>query len=372
MKLIDRYVGRGVVITTLYGLFVLSLVLVLGNIFKELLDLMINRNVPVKYLFLFMLYVLPFSFTFTVPWGFLTAVLLVFGRMSADNEMIALRSCGTSLLRVCMPVLGVAILLSAFTFWINTNIAPRALDAMRTSIVTIARSNPEALFVADEVISQFEGRKIFIRGKDGNKLSGVTLIEETQGARPGRIITADAGEIDVDEASGELLLTLRGARFEQRDEKAEDDYMKIRHGVSIGEATLAIQLEDLVSKYWLSRPLRAYTLTELWDYLPTARKDPDKNLASRVMVELSKRISLSFACIAFAMVAMPLGVTAQRKETSVGFAISLALAFSYFFFVVLAETFRDNAAAYPWLVLWTPNILFIGLGLWLLMRLDYR
>ena len=67
MKLIDRYIGRGVVITTIYGLFVLSLVLVLGNIFKELLDLMINRDVPVKYLFMFMLYVLPFSFTFTVP-----------------------------------------------------------------------------------------------------------------------------------------------------------------------------------------------------------------------------------------------------------------------------------------------------------------
>jgi hypothetical protein len=48
IKLIDRYVGSGVVITTIYGLFVLSLVLVLGNIFKELLDLMINRDVPVK------------------------------------------------------------------------------------------------------------------------------------------------------------------------------------------------------------------------------------------------------------------------------------------------------------------------------------
>ena len=160
MKLIDRYVGRGVVITTIYGLFVLSLVLVLGNIFKELLDLMINRDVPVKYLFMFMLYVLPFSFTFTVPWAFLTAVLLVFGRMSADNETVALRACGTSLLRVCLPVLGVAVLLSAFTFWINTTIAPQALDAMRNSIATIARSNPQSLFVADEVFLSGTAAKI--------------------------------------------------------------------------------------------------------------------------------------------------------------------------------------------------------------------
>jgi LPS export ABC transporter permease LptF len=372
MKLIDRYVGRGVVVTTIYGLFVLSLVLVLGNIFKELLDLMINRDVPVKYLFMFVLYVLPFSFTFTVPWAFLTAVLLVFGRMSADNEMIALRACGTSLLRVCLPVLGVAVLLSAFTFWINTSVAPQALDAMRNSIATIARSNPQSLFVADEVIDEFAGRKIFIGGKDGNKLENVTLIEEASGAQPARIILASEGEIDVDDEGGELLLTLRNARFEQRDEKAPDDLAKIRHGISVGEATVSIRLLDLVNTYWLSKPLRAYTLRELWDYLPEAGAQNDPELVSRVKVEMSKRVSLSLACIAFAIVAMPLGVTAQRKETSIGFAISLALAFSYFFFVVLAEMLRDNVALHPYLLLWVPNILFIGVGAWLLKRLDYR
>ena len=372
IKLIDRYVGRGVVITTIYGLFVLSLVLVLGNIFKELLDLMINRDVPVKYLFMFMLYVLPFSFTFTVPWAFLTAVLLVFGRMSADNEMVALRACGTSLFRVCLPVLGVAVLLSAFTFWINTTVAPRALDAMRNSIVTIARSNPQSLFVADEVIDEFAGRKIFIGGKDGNRLSNVTLIEEAAGAQPQRVILAQEGEIDVDDEGGELLLTLRNARFEQREEKAPDDFSQIRHGISVGEATMSIQLMDLVNNYWLSKPLRAYTLKELWDYLPEAKAQNDPELVNRVKVEMSKRLSLSLACIAFAIVAMPLGVTAQRKETSVGFAISLALAFGYFFFVVLAEMLRDNTALHSYLLLWVPNVLFIGIGAWLLKRLDYR
>jgi lipopolysaccharide export LptBFGC system permease protein LptF len=372
MKLIDRYVGSGVVVTTIYGLFVLSLVLVLGNIFKELLDLMINRDVPAKYIFLFMLYVLPFSFTFTVPWGFLTAVLLVFGRMSADNEMIALRACGTSLLRVCLPVVGVAVVLSAFTFWINTTVAPQALDAMRVSIVTIARSNPESLFVADEVIGEFAGKKIFVGSKDGSQLLQVTVIEEGGAARPDRIIMAESGEIDVDEEAGELLLTLRKARFEQREPGAEEDLARIRHGVSIGEATVAIQLQDLVSSYWLKRPLRAYTLQELWNSLPEARKDDDPKREGRIMLEMSKRISLSFACVAFALVAMPLGVTAQRKETSIGFGISLVLAFSYFFFVVLAEMLRDNAAAYPWLLLWVPNLLFIGIGTWLLFRLDHR
>lgn len=370
MNLIDRYVGRSVLIAAMYGVFVLSVVLVLGNIFKELLDLLINRDVPLRYVLLFMLYVLPFSLTFTVPWGFLTSVLLVFGRMSADNEMIALRACGVSLLRVCLPVLGVGLLLSLFTFWINADVAPRAEQAMRDSIATMARSNPAALFVPDEVVSQFQGKQIFVGGKDGDRLSNLTIIEQTEGGIPLRITYAREGRIASDEARGMLILALRDVRFEQRKEDVPNDFSSIRHGISVAEATVDIPLEDLVEEGLRSRPLRSYTLAGLFERLSSLTPDSSERVTT--LTEASKRISMSVACIAFALVAMPLGITAQRKETSVGFGISLALAFGYFFFVVLAEMLRGDAAFYPYLLLWIPNILFVGIGGWLLLRLDYR
>ena len=91
MKIIDRYVGMSVIATAFFGVVVLSLVLVLGNLFKQLLDVLINNpDVPIATVLAFMALVLPFSLTFTIPWGFLTALLLVFGRISADNELIAL------------------------------------------------------------------------------------------------------------------------------------------------------------------------------------------------------------------------------------------------------------------------------------------
>jgi len=369
MNLIDRYVGRSVLVTAMYGVFVLSVVLVLGNIFKELLDLLINRDVPLRYVLLFMLYVLPFSLTFTVPWGFLTAVLLVFGRMSADNEMIALRACGVSLLRVCIPVLAVGAALSLFTFWINATVAPRAEQAMRDSIASIARSNPTALFVPDEVVSQFRGRKIFVGSKNGDVLSDLTIIEQTDGGAIQRVIFARQGIIESDADNGSLRLTLKDAKFEQRKEGDENNVEGIRHGISIAEAGVDIPLEDLVNEGLRKRPLRSYTLQELRARFPSVQ-----DLADRIamLTEMSKRVSLSMACVAFALMAMPLGITAQRKETSVGFGISLALAFGYFFFVVLAEMLRDDAGAFPYLLLWIPNVLFIGIGTWLLLRLDYR
>ena len=369
MNLIDRYVGKSVLVATLYGVFVLSVVLVLGNIFKELLDLLINRDVPLRYVLLFMLYVLPFSLTFTVPWGFLTAVLLVFGRMSADNEMIALRACGVSLLRVCMPVVIVGVVLSLFTFWINATVAPRAEQAMRESIATMARSNPMALFVPDEVVSEFANKKIFVGGKNRDELSDLTIVEQTERGALQRITYARSGRVTADEVNGQLMLELRDAKFEQRPEGQEENLSAIQHGISVSEASVAIPLEDLVDKGLRRRPLRSFTLAALIGQLPRAQ-DLQERVA--VLTEASKRFSMSVACIAFALAAIPFAITAQRKETSVGFAISLGLAFGYFFFVVLAEMLRNDAQFYPYLLLWIPNVLFIGAGTWLLLRLDYR
>ena len=111
MKLIDRYVSRQLVVNLLFAIIVLSFVLVVGNIFRKLLPLLVNHDLPVEYLVGFVAYVLPFSLIFTIPWGLLTAVLLVFGRLSADNELIALRSNGVSIARICIPLVVIALTL---------------------------------------------------------------------------------------------------------------------------------------------------------------------------------------------------------------------------------------------------------------------
>jgi len=108
MKLVDKFVSRELLVNVLFAIAILSLVLVVGNIFRKLLPLLVNHDVPVEYLLAFIAYVFPFSLIFTIPWGLLTAILLVFGRLSADNELIALRANGVSVPRVAAYGPGVA------------------------------------------------------------------------------------------------------------------------------------------------------------------------------------------------------------------------------------------------------------------------
>ena len=162
MKLIDRAVSRELVVNVLFAICVLSLVLVVGNIFRKLLPLLVNHDVPVEYLLSFIAYVLPFSLIFTIPWGLLTAILLVFGRLSADNELIALRSNGVSITRVCFPLAGLALTCCAICLWLNVQVAPAAQEKLRSTIFDLATRNPMALFGSDQVIDQFPGRKIYV------------------------------------------------------------------------------------------------------------------------------------------------------------------------------------------------------------------
>lgn len=368
MKILDRYVGKGVIVTTLIGVVVLSLVLVLGKLFKELLDLLINKDVPIETLLTFMAFVLPFSLTFTLPWGFLTALLLIFGRMSADNELIALRSNGVSIPRICAPVFALAILLTGVCFWINADIAPRAEQKMTETVFDILTSNPMSLFAADEVVDEFPDRRVYVGGKDGDTLKNLIVFEIDKDQAPMKVFYAKRGHLEPDIANKRLLLKFYDARLEQRDKNDPRDIYKIQHGIVLGEGQFALPLDELYKEHWQDRRLESYTLPELTEYIKDRRAE---NLEP-AKVEWNKRFSASLACLAFALVAVPLGITAHRKETSVGFALSLVIAFTYFFFIILANTFRDDPGAYPQLLIWIPNVLFITLGSIMFYRLSRR
>src|SRR5205809_270659 len=368
MKLIDRFVSRELIVNVLFAIAVLSLVLVVGNIFRRLLPLLVNHDVPMEYLITFIAYVLPFSLIFTIPWGLLTAILLVFGRLSADNELIALRANGVSVPRVCVSLWGVALLCTVICLWLNVQVAPAAQEKLRSTIFDLATRNPMALFGSDQVIDQFPGRKIYVGKKEGNKLENITVFELNQKALPVKVTHARTGMLEADLPNKRILMHLYDARYQQRDEQNPLDLRKIRDGINMSEGTLPIGLDELYDKE-KKRPSRsALSIEQLLDQL----KSENKRERSASRTEINKRFSFPFACVAFAIIGVPLGVTAHRRETTIGFLLSLVIAISYFLFVIIPDTLRNNPKVHPELLVWFPNVLFIVLGAVLFVRLSKR
>src|SRR6476660_1540613 len=303
MKLIDRFVSRELIVNLLFAIFVLSLVLVVGNIFRKLLPLLVNHDVPMEYLITFIAYVLPFSLIFTIPWGLLTAILLVFGRLSADNELIALRSNGVSITRICISLGAIAVICTGICLWLNVQAAPAAQERLRSTIYDLATRNPMALFDSDQVIDQFPGRKIYVGRKEGNKLENIIVFEMNEDAVPIRVTYARTGKLEADLEHKRILMHLYQARYQQRDEKDPLDLRKIRDGINMAEGTLPISLDELYEKE-KKRPSRsALSIAQLLEQLKS--ENTRERSASRT--ELNKRFSFPFACVAFAIIGVPLG-----------------------------------------------------------------
>ncbi|MCX7713543.1 MAG: LptF/LptG family permease [Chthoniobacterales bacterium] len=367
MKILDRYIGLSVLTATVLGVVVLTFVIVLGNVFRELMDLLINRDVPLESVLRFMLYALPFSLTYTIPWGLLTALLLVFGRMSADSELVAMRACGISFWRVSLPALVLACLLSVFCFWVSTEVAPWAEQRMAKQIFQIATSRPASLFVAGEVITEFPGRRIYVGKKEGNRLEKLVLFELDEVGYPIRTIFAREGEINFDEKGMQLLLKVYEALYEQRDLEEPQNLLKLQRGIYVREGVLQIKLDSLYKAHERRKRISAYTLRELHQRLREGGLSERE--AIRTRVEINKRYSASLACIAFAVLGIPLGITTHRRETSAGFAVSLVIALVYYFFIILAETFSAEPKMRPDLWIWVPSMVFIMGGGALMIRL---
>ncbi|HMJ05903.1 MAG TPA: LptF/LptG family permease [Chthoniobacterales bacterium] len=365
MKLIDRFLSRELLVNLIFAVAVLSLVLVVGNIFRKLLPLLVNHDVPAEYLFTFIAYVLPFSLIFTIPWGLLTAVLLVFGRLSADNELIALRANGVSIARICVSLGVIALLCTGISLWLNVLVAPAAQQKLRTTILNLAARNPMALFGSDQVIDQFPGRRIYVGKKEGNKLENIIVFETDENSMPMRVTFARRGTLETDLPNQRILMHLYEARYQQRDEKDPYDLRRIRDGINMAEGTLPISLEELYEKEKRKPSRSAMSIEQLLDQL----KSGDQREQSASRTEINKRFAFPFSCLAFALIAVPLGITAHRRETSMGFLISLVVAFAYFLFIIMANTLRSNPSVHPELLVWLPNVLFLGFGAWMFRRL---
>ena len=393
MRLVDRYIGREVLISFFLAVCVLNIVLVLGEIFKRLFGYIINHNVPFYYIVTIIVSFLPAALVYSLPWGFLTAVLLVFGRLSAANELTALRTAGMSIARIARPVLVLAFAASGLCLWINLAVAPRYLQNLQSAFVQMATSNPSAAFTGDVVINDFPDRKIFVGRKTGNQLENIRVFELDEASRPVRVVFARTGTLETDTEHRQIIMNLEGSRFEQRDYANPDDLTKLHDGLTMGALPLSISLDDLYTKKQGRRKPEAYTYPELRDELAAKHQQlasdrenlknthgdewrkairADTAQMTAVKTELNKRFSFSLACVTFALIGIPLGITAQRQETTVGFALSLLVALVYFLIIIVVNAFREKAHVHPELLIWLPNVIFLLLGAGLFYRLSRR
>ncbi|MGH7994854.1 MAG: LptF/LptG family permease, partial [Opitutaceae bacterium] len=142
VSLLDRHIFRSAFFTSLAAMAVFSFILVAGNVVRDVLAQGLLGEIPWSELGRFILLLIPYVAAYALPMGVLTGVLLTLGRLSADNEITAMRAHGIGLPRIALPVLALGVLGAAVAVPTNFWWMPWAAVQKERELADALRSKP--------------------------------------------------------------------------------------------------------------------------------------------------------------------------------------------------------------------------------------
>jgi lipopolysaccharide export system permease protein len=367
VRILNRYILWQVIGITVVAVTVLTGLLVLGNAFKRVFELLVNYDVPLLTLLELIILLVPQALTFTLPWGTLIAVLLVFGRMSQELELQSIRAAGIGLAPIAAPVVLFSLVICLLCILNNAHLAPMAMTRFKVMAYDLARSNPTAFLRAQEPIVRFSGYRIYIEKKSGNKVEGVFVWELNEKGIPKRSIRAESGTITADLRDLSVSISLTNACQEERSGSNPERVGEIQTGIRATTLPIRISLVDLQNlDAGVDGNISLLTLGDLNREI-FSEDSVVPNLMP-LLTELQRRFAFALAPFTFVLIGIPLAIKAQRRETSLGFAISLGVVIIYYLLIILSKALEERAAWYPEVIVWLPNFVFQALGFFLLWK----
>lgn len=384
MKTLERYVFGAFLSSFFLAFLVLSFVLTVG-LMVQIVRYML-QGIPVDLVGRFAFVSFPETLQWTIPLALLVASVLVFSRLSADSEIAAMRACGVNLLTVMRAPLLFALFCTVMGLFVNNEIVPRGHQIRRDLARRISVGAGLELLEPGRVIDDFPKVKIYFEEKEGNWLRDLIVLDFSN-PRVDRMITASKALVTSE--GRDVVLDLHGMTVDPLDE----------NNPGMARATrFQYRVKDALKDRTYKRREKDFRFFEILSEIRLAKadvRDPQaaaerraregrakgavakelklvkkslKSQLSNLRTEFQKRFVFAFASICFVLVGVPLGIRAQRRESSIGIAIALVTALGYYLVVILMTSLEKNYAVRPDLLIWLPVVLCAALASYLIPK----
>lgn len=341
----------------LLGIIIFTFILLAARILK-LVEMVVNRGVPILQIAQIFLYVTPAFFEVTVPMAFLLALFWGLGRLSADREIVALRSCGVSLYQLSFPISICTVLVLVGSFFLTLFVRPWSNTALKETIYEVTKTRVAAGLKDKTFNDAFEGLVIYAEEiqPPGTLLKGVMIADMRETQRKNTIF-AQSGIIIASEDSRLLTLKLLDGTIHSVD-IAGKGYQTTRFSVYDVTLNMATAFSEAHKP---ERGPQDMQLEELQQAIE--QKTADHADIREELVEWHRRFSLPFANVVFGLIALPLSTQAFWSLRSQGFAASLGVILCYYLLLTVGETLGKKGGLPPAFALWMPNIVLGSIGL---------
>jgi LPS export ABC transporter permease LptG len=370
MKILSRYVFREILASSFLATSLATFIIFLRPV-APLVELFVRTGDALLFAKL-CTYALPPVLLLSIPFGVLVGILIGLGRLSGDNEMIAMRSGGISSRIVAPPVLffaTLALLVSgACAVWLNP-LAIRAevklqnkAGASQLTADVVPQvfqeqfTNDNTVLYVDDVVSGVGPsvwKRVFIA--DITPASERKTATKEQPAGPKITIAREAIAVP-DPIHNRIQLTMK-------DQSIDDAPYHSR----APRADIALTQNEAPEKK--ARAYQDMFTRELMEFIKHQPRKSQESIDARV--ELQGRFALPFACVMLAMVGIPLGASSRKGGRSAGYVWGIFLSFFVYYlgYITLTGLARSHAMS-PELASWLPNAVFGLTGLLLITRME--
>ncbi|PYI72045.1 MAG: hypothetical protein DMF02_04785 [Verrucomicrobia bacterium] len=300
---------------------------------------------------------IPQVFIILLPVSLLLSLLFALGRMSRANEIVSMLTAGVSLPRLLLPLIGMGLLTVAASMALNYSLAPHA-ELARKTFISEAQSRPGRTIQGQIFRNRTDQRTWFVQNflQRSNTFNNVQVLQQ--------------------DANDNIVTNYVAARAVYRPETKtwELENARVVHYDQSGNIVDEQFFPSLKIEHWSETPFRLgsaneraefLSLPELHEYLHFNADFPATLLAP-FRTHLQYRLALPWTCFVVVCIAAPLGIGYSRRGVLSSVAAAVFLVFSMNFLVHLFLALGEGYRVPAWIAAWTPNILFMAIGLYLL------
>lgn len=401
LSTLNFYILKKVLPVYFINLAVLTFLLILDKIF-EIADLIITKGIPATLVLELLANIIPSIMTLTIPMSVVVTYLMVYGELSANQEVIACYSSGIHPFRLFKGPFFLALFLSLFLFYFNTAVIPRANFEAKKLLFDIKIKRPAAQIIENTFIEDIEGYRIYIERVDFKKgtLNNILIYDENEDESV-RTITAEHGRLVSHPGDGTLTFYLNNGSIYETEKKDRAKLFKIDFnsheitmaydtgpkkdwvtkgdreltGEEIRENIRSIEkmltpLKDQTADY--ERRLKEAGLTRAdTDRLKKVYESTKKNLSyqyqkiNKLLVEYHKKYALALAPLIFAFVSFPLGIITRKRQKGYSYVISIVVFVFYWVSLIGGEALGDRGVISPFMSMWFANLILAMVALYL-------
>ena len=365
IPILYRYIFREILIYFSLCLFIFTGILFLIRSLR-LLDMVINKDVPLLDIVLLFSYVIPRFLEIAIPMSLLLALIIAFGRLSADSEIVVMKASGLSIRRLARPVLMFAAMCVGLTSVVAMVVRPYATYKLNIGMFQIAKTKATSGLVAG-VFNELANLTIYAQeiAYDTKRMNNV-IISDHQDEQNPRTFLAKNGHILADNTARTIFIrlyngsiqegfgsSLRYTTFDVNNINIDQDTLSGGDPIRDGKKTAEMYLPELSTSI---NTLRA----------KNDISEADQQQLGRYLAEYHYRFALPLSCLCIAVVAMALGIQPARSSRQWGMTaniiVGISTIFIFFILMAVADAISAQGKYPPGVIIWIPDVIFLFLA----------